>query len=86
MTDSLGKPTKDNEMKEVTVSGAIKWTDDRAYYQPDGHYTIRSQIGQGCMLIQELKVEREPIVVANLTRKIKQRLEQLQKDDEDDDD
>ncbi|MDP1527707.1 MAG: hypothetical protein Q8M20_18035 [Rhodocyclaceae bacterium] len=36
------------------------------------------------MLVQELKAEREPIVVANLTRKIKQRLEQVQDQDDDD--
>lgn len=34
-------------MQEVTVSGAIKWTDDRAHYQPDGHYMIVNRIGQG---------------------------------------
>jgi hypothetical protein len=34
-------------MKEKTVSGAIKWTDDRSSYNRDGDYTIRNKIGQG---------------------------------------
>ena len=34
-------------IEEVTISGAIKWTDDRSHYQPDGHYAIRNRIGQG---------------------------------------
>lgn len=36
------------------------------------------------MLINDLKAERDPIVVANLMRKITQRLEQLQDQDDDD--
>lgn len=35
------------------------------------------------MLINLLKAEREPIVVANLTQKIRQRLEKLQDQDDD---
>lgn len=63
--------------REKIGSALIDWGTAKAHWEK--YHCTGGESAK--MLIKELKAEREPIVVANLTRQIRQRLEKLQDDE-----